>query len=82
MSTVPKYGKNNGKHFMANMSDSGNRIKSGVSDKLWHGRKFFNVTANLGENDGSKSSANARYRLKFGVKIIHKAGNLFVKSDD
>ena len=58
------------------------RIKSGISNELWHRRKFLNIAANLGENDSGKSSAHARNRLKFGIKIIHDSSNLFVKSGD
>ena len=36
-------------------------------------KKFFDVAANLGEDDSGKSFSDARYCFKFGVKIIHEA---------
>ena len=55
-------------------------IKPCVGDELGHGRKFLNITADFGENDSSKRLTHARNRLKFGVKIVHKASNLFVEN--
>ena len=36
-------------------------------------KKFFDVAANLGEDDSGKIFSNARYRIKLGVKIIYEA---------
>ena len=58
------------------------RIKPGISNEFWNRRKLFNVTANLGEDDGGKSFANARNRFEFRVKVVHKSSNLFVESGD
>ena len=55
-------------------------IKPSISDELGNGRKLLNIAADFGENDSSKSFAHARNRLKFGVKIVHKASNLFVEN--
>ena len=54
-------------------------IKPSISDEFSNRRKLFNIAANLGENDSSESSADARNCFKFSIKTLHNSGNLGVE---